>query len=88
MTRLSNDQIVTYTKRAMLPYECVTKFGPYEQKFNFAVVASNVTSRVEDISVESIRQSEDLERILVAQRTWLETAHGLKFDSWEGILAS
>jgi hypothetical protein len=86
MARLSYDQILAYTKAAFAPYECVPEFSDFHARFGYAVYREDDSRLVnENILTREIRESEDLERVLRAERHRMETSNNFTFSAWDGI---
>ena len=86
MSRLSYDQILAYTKAAFAPYECVPEFSDYQARFGYAIYLEDGSRLVnENILTKEIRESEDLERMLQAERHRFETSHNITLPAWDGI---
>lgn len=92
MTRLSNDQVIRYTVAAMEPYYCACEFRDYNMKFGYAVYFSDDDEN-DDRSVNEnlprrvVTDVALLEGLLLTHRKELESQHGLKFNTWDGIPA-
>lgn len=92
MTRLSNEEIIAFTKQAFKPYRCVPEFHDFDNVFKVAIYTGEedgdgeeIRMLTEPIAARRVSRPNDLERFLLAQRLRGEQEYRLKLNAWGGL---
>ncbi|MCG8993743.1 hypothetical protein [Laribacter hongkongensis] len=83
--RLSDDLVISFTKAAMAPLECVAEFSDAGNRYGFAVYFEHRERVVvRDLLAREMRDPKTLVARLIAVRSKL-LAEGEKLNNWQGI---
>lgn len=85
-TKLTEEQVITFTQQAMTPLECVAEFHNYGEQFGFAVYFPDARKRrvFEGFSANTARNPDELNKALTNARSELQK-DGEKLNDWAGV---